>query len=148
MTYMDTLLLILVATATGFTFATVWLDKSARKLHIVLSCQLAAQINSVQKKRMARMETRHRSRLLEDTVQTSTVAVQVVHRSIAETTFKLVDYFPTSDRFRHNTRRIKTTHDTTSKYVYQTVKTTNRAVHALTDMLLTRKEQRDRKNQP
>lgn len=142
---MDTTTLInffAIATATGLTIAAVrQYARNNRDLRILRSQQISAH-SHLQKSRMDLMETRNRARLLEETVKNGTSAVEKVHRAITTTTFSLIDRFSTNEEFRENARRARDTHDHTSKQIYRTVHTTNKALHILADTLFIGKKEK------
>ncbi len=110
--------------------------------------QLAAGLgrvnNRVRKRQSDLLEFRNKKRLLEQTVHSGTTAVEAVHRVISATTFELIDRFSGSDSFRQSARQARQTHDQTRQTLYRSVRTTNRTLHALTDMLMERKSRRNR----
>lgn len=108
--------------------------RNTRLLRIVNSHQVAAN-SHVQKSRMDLLEARNRARLLEDTVKNGTSAVERVHQAVTTTTFSLIDRFASSEEFRENARRARARHDKTSSQLYQSVHTTNKALHILADTL-------------
>lgn len=99
-------------------------------------------IDIIQKNRMDLLEARNRSRLLENTVKNGTTAVEMLHRTISATTFELIDRFSTSDDFRQSARRARENHDQTSRQIYRSVHTTNKALHRLADTLLSNQTKR------
>ncbi len=134
--------LLATATATGLTVAAVrQYSRSNRDLWILRSQQISAH-SHLQKSRMDLLETRNRARLLEDTVKNGTSAVEKVHRAITTTTFSLIDRFSTNEEFRENARRARDTPDETSKQIYRTVHTTNKALHILADTLFIGKKEK------
>ena len=94
-----------------------------------------AELSARQKARMDMLEVRNRAKLLEDTVSGGTSAVEKVHKTIANTTFGLIDLFSRDDEFRSQARRVQQRHQQTSTEVYRAVRTTNRALHIIADTL-------------
>ncbi len=127
------ILLLASLIALGFTLSQ--LQASRRQLRILNARRIAAQSN-IQKRRMELQEVRNRAKLLEDTVSGGTSAVEKVHRVISSTTFGLIDLFSRDEEFRQSARKARETHDQTSKTVYKTVRTTNKALHILADTLI------------
>ncbi|WP_372983007.1 hypothetical protein [Marinobacter sediminum] len=127
------ILLLASLIALGFTLSQ--LQASRRQLRILNARRIAAQSN-IQKRRMELQEVRNRAKLLEDTVSGGTSAVEKVHRAISSTTFGLIDLFSRDEEFRQSARKARETHDQTSKTVYKTVRTTNKALHILADTLI------------
>ncbi|WP_286219740.1 hypothetical protein [Marinobacter apostichopi] len=118
--------------ALGFTLSR--LQASRRQLRILNARRISAQSNT-QKRRMELEEVRNRAKLLEDTVSGGTSAVEKVHKAISSTTFGLIDLFSRDEEFRQSARKARETHDQTSKTVYKTVRTTNKALHILAETL-------------
>ncbi|MDX1634378.1 MAG: hypothetical protein R3280_07075 [Marinobacter sp.] len=100
-----------------------------------LGADLAVMNNRIRKRQAELAEFRNKKRLLESTVNTGATAVEMLHRAISGTTFELIDRFSGSERVRQSARQARTSHDQTSRTVYRSLRTTNRALHALTDML-------------
>lgn len=127
------LLLFASLIALGFTLSQ--LQASRRQLRILNARRIATQ-SDIQKRRMELEEVRNRAKLLEDTVSGGTSAVEKFHRAISSTTFGLIDLFSRDEEFRHSAQKARETHDQTSKTVYKTVRTTNKALHILADTLI------------
>ncbi len=64
------------------------------------------------------------------------MAVEKVHKAIANTTFGLIDMFSSDEEFRNSTRKVQQTHHEKTEQVYKAVRTTNRALHILADTLI------------
>lgn len=101
-----------------------------------LNAQRVAANSAIQKRRMDLLEVRNRARLLEDSVSGGTSAVEKLHQAISNTTFGLIDLFSKDEEFRQSTRKARATHDQTSRQIYRTVRTTNKALHILADSLI------------
>ncbi|OZB15700.1 MAG: hypothetical protein B7X58_06175 [Marinobacter sp. 34-60-7] len=106
-----------------------------RALFRRLNALRIAALSERQKARMDMLEVRNRAKLLEDTVSGGTSAVEKVHKTIANTTFGLIDLFSRDDEFRSQARRVQQRHQQTSTEVYRAVRTTNRALHIIADTL-------------
>lgn len=107
-----------------------------------LVCSRIDIIDIIQKNRMDLLEIQNRNKLLEDTVKNGTSAVEAVHKTIAATTFELIDRFSTSEEFRESARRARENHDQTSRQIYRSVRSTNKALHELADTLLSNQTKR------
>ena len=106
-----------------------------RALFRRLNALRIAEFSVRQKARMDMLEVRNRAKLLEDTVSGGTSAVEKVHKTIANTTFGLIDLFSSDDEFRTQARRVQQRHQQTSTEVYRAVRNTNRALHIIADTL-------------
>ena len=106
-----------------------------RDLRILNTHRISAH-SAVQKSRMELLEVRNRAKLLEDTVSGGAMAVEKVHKAIANTTFGLIDMFSSDEEFRNSTRKVQQTHHEKTEQVYKAVRTTNRALHILADTLI------------
>lgn len=116
-------------------------NNNRRNLRILNTHQIGA-LSSVQKRRMDLMEVRNRARLLEETVSSGATAVEKVHKTIANTTFGLIDLFSRDEEFRDSTRRLRESHHQKSGQAYKAVRTTNRALHILADTLIISKAEK------
>ncbi|MDC0664325.1 hypothetical protein [Marinobacter sp. SS21] len=112
----------------------------------VLSCAQARQASQLQKKRLDLIELKNRKRLMEETVRDGTTAVEAIHRTITGVTFDLVDRYSSSEDFKVRARKARTTHDETTKTFYKALRTTNRALHAFTDMVMIDKQGQGKDN--
>lgn len=139
MTILTVLLLIALVTLAGLSVQTG--RKNRRQLHR-LQAELARVSNRVGKRQAELAEFRNKKRLLESTVNTGTTAVEAVHRALSSTTFELIDRFSSNENLRQSARQARTTHDRTSRTLYRSLRTTNRALHVLTDMVMERKSGR------
>lgn len=110
-----------------------------RRAVLKLHSRQMDDVNVVQKKRLDLLETRNRSRVLEDTVKNGASAVELMHRTLTSATFGLIDRFTSDEEFRENARKARETHDQTTEKLYKTFYTTNKAVHLLADSFLTRR---------
>lgn len=138
-----TLTVLFLAIAIGSLCITFWQLQRCRTLTRKLTSHHIAANSAIQARRMDLYEVRNRAKLLEETVSGSARAVEKMHRAISNTTFSLVDRFSRDDEFRKNARKARKTHDKASKQVYQTVRTTNKAIHILADTLfITQAEKR------
>lgn len=126
--------ILLLASLIALAFTLSQLQASRRQLRILNARRIVAQ-SDIQKRRMELAEVRNRAKLLEDTVAGGTSAVEKVHKAISSTTFGLIDLFSRDEEFRQSARKARETHDQTSKTVYKTVRTTNKALHILADTL-------------
>lgn len=133
--------LLLVITSGGMCY-TFWQLQRSRILIWALNSQRIATNSAIQKSRMDIYEVRNRAKLLEDTVSSGASAVEKMHRAISNTTFSLVDHFSKGDEFRQSARKARKTHDQTSKQVYHSVRTTNKAIHILADTLFISKAEK------
>lgn len=122
------------------------LDRINQRRLRQLGADLAALNNRVRKRQMDLLEFRNKKRLLESTVTTGATAVEAVHRTLSSTAFELIDRFSTSEDLRHSARQVRSTHDRTSRTVYRSLRTTNRTLHALADMMLERRSGRRRRD--
>ena len=141
MTLLNALLLLI---AVALTVSCGHLARLNRQRLRRLAADLAVVNNRVRKRQAELAEFRNKKRLLESTVNTGATAVEMVHRAISGTTFELIDRLSGSERLRESARQARTTHDQTSRTLYRTLRTTNRALHALTDMFVERKTDRRR----
>ncbi len=133
---------LLIATFIGLVAGIVQLFKAQKQL-VALRAKLAVQRSRIQKRRLEVLEMRNRARLLEDTVKNGTTAVEKMHKTIASTTFSLIDHFAKDETFRENARRARDSHDNTSAQIYQAARTTNRAFHVIADTLfISRREKK------
>src|SRR5690554_2506943 len=82
---------------------------NCRDLRILNTHRISAR-SAVQKSRMELLEVRTRAKLLEDTVSGGAMAVEKVHKAIANTTFGLIDLFSSDEEFRNSTRKVQQTH--------------------------------------
>ncbi|WP_166260068.1 hypothetical protein [Marinobacter salicampi] len=130
----------------GLLAATARLSHRNHSLGRILSAGLAALVNQAGKRQLDLIEFRNRARLVEETVRTSTTAVEVIHRAITSTTFEVIDRLSTSERFRADARRAKTVHDTKSRSFYRSLRTTNRAFHGLANRVMDSKAKRTNQN--
>ncbi len=103
---------------------------------------LTAALGIVQRRRLERLEQKNRNRLLEDSVDSGTSAVELVHRAITSTTFSVIDRFSTSERFKASAQKARRTHDDTSRTFYRSIKTTNKTLHALANVLRNNQSQK------
>jgi hypothetical protein len=114
-----------------------------RRILIRLQSAQRRANSHIQKGRMELMETRNRARLLEDSIKHGTSAVEKMHQAIATTTFSLIDHFATDEEVRERAQRVRDTHNTTSRQIYQAARTTNKALHLLADtLIISRKEKK------
>jgi len=112
----------------------------------ILTCTQARLANKIQKKRLDLIELKNRKRLMEDTVRDGTTAVEAIHRTLTGVTFDLVDRYSSNEDFKARARKARTTHDETSKTFYKALRTTNRALHAFTDMVIVDKQGQHKAN--
>lgn len=110
-----------------------------------LAAAQARQANRVQKKRLELIELKNRKKLMEETVHDGTTAVEAIHRTLTGLTFDLVDRYSSNEDFRAKARKARTTHDETTKTFYKALRTTNRALHVFTDMVITNDQEPDKK---
>lgn len=134
-------LLLLVMALGGFCYA-FWQLQRSRVLIRILNSQRIAANSALQRSRMDIYSVRNRAKLLEDTVSGGASAVEKMHKVISNTTFSLVDRFSKDGEFRHSARKVRKTHDQTSKQVYHAVRTTNKAIHILADTLFISKAEK------
>ncbi|QSP93836.1 hypothetical protein LPB19_11575 [Marinobacter salinisoli] len=132
-----TLLLQLIALGL-LSYAALLLRRTRKHLRLLLSHQIAAQ-SAIQKTRLDMLELRNRTRLLEGAVTSGATAVEKVHKAITNTTFGLIDLFSKDEEFKSSARQVKTSHDETSQSFYQTVRTTNRTLRSLADVIIVNK---------
>jgi hypothetical protein len=125
-----------LAAATGCLFAGFRVSRGNRRTLRILNTHRISARSAIQKSRLELLEVRNRAKLLEDTVSGGTVAVEKVHKAIANTTFDLIDMFSSDDEFRNGARKVRQTHHEKSEQVYKAVRTTNRALHILADTLI------------
>lgn len=143
MTIQPAFALPLLAIAFGSLCYAFWELQRCRALMRRLNSHHIVANSAIQARRMDLYEVRNRAKLLEDTVSGSASAVEKMHRAISNTTFSLVDRFSKDDEFRQSARKARKSHDKTSKQVYNTVRTTNKAIHILADTLfITKAEKR------
>ncbi|MDX1755031.1 MAG: hypothetical protein R3175_03125 [Marinobacter sp.] len=117
--------------ATGFR-----VHQNALKYRTLASAQ-ARQANRIQKKRLDLIELKNRKKLMEETVHDGTTAVEAVHRTLTGLTFDLVDRYSSNEEFKARARKARSAHDETTKTFYKALRTTNRALHVFTDMVIT-----------
>ncbi|SRR5690554_506218 len=127
--------LCLAATA-GCVIAGFRLSGACRRDLRILNTHRISARSAIQKSRLELLEVRNRAKLLEDTVSGGAMAVEKVHKAIANTTFGLIDMFSSDEEFRSTTNKVRQTHHQTSEQVYKAVRTTNRALHILADTLI------------
>jgi|SRR5690554_4123267 len=106
--------------------------RAARIIHVH---QLTAQ-NVIQKARMDLLEVSDRAKLLESTVSVGATAVEKLHKAITNTTFGLIEMFVSDNEIRQNVLVVRKTHDQTSQQIYQSVRTTNKALRILADTVI------------
>lgn len=107
----------------------------------------ARRINDIQKRRMERLELRNRKTLMEDSVREGTTAVEAIHRTITGVTFDLVDRYSRSEELKAKAKKAREVHDESTRTFYKAVRTTNRALHVVADMISERQPgAKDRKD--
>lgn len=104
--------------------------------------RLARTSSAIRKEQADFLELRHKKRLLEDSVDKGATAVEMVHRVITSSTFGMLDRLATSDAFRDNVRQVRTVHDETSRTFYRSLRSTNRTLHALTNLVMASRRRR------
>lgn len=96
-----------------------------------------ARASSVIRKQQAEFqEFRHKKKLVEDSVDSGATAVEAVHRLITSSTFGMLDRLATSDSFRDNVKQVRMVHDETSRAFYRSLRSTNKTLHALTNLVV------------
>src|SRR5690554_3683483 len=133
--------LCLAATA-GCVIAGFRLSGACRRDLRILNTHRISARSAIQKSRLELLEVRNRAKLLEDTVSGGAMAVEKVHKVIANTTFGLIDMFSSDEEFRLSARKVQQTHHYRSGQVYNALRTTNRAVHILADTLIITKAEK------
>lgn len=139
-----TLTTLLAVLCTGAVIATVHQYRlNQRTLHR-LESRLASTVSVIQKGQLELQETKNRNRLLEETVRSGSAAVEMVHRTITSTTFEVIDRLSTSEKFRANAQQVRRTHDNTSRTFYRSLRSTNKTLHVLADVILSNKTKKRR----
>lgn len=128
--------LALLLLCTGLTLASVWQWRRNRRAGLEVRCQLARIVGRKRKRELELLELRNRRRLLEDTVNGSTAAVEMIHRTISSTTFEMFERFSSSEKTRENARQARLAHDQASSGIYRTLRSTNKAFHALANVVI------------
>ncbi|MDY6797294.1 MAG: hypothetical protein SVX28_00885 [Pseudomonadota bacterium] len=131
--------LLLVAASGTLLVKTIRHYHAANRRVIALRSRALAQQSEIQEKRLDLLETRNRSKVLEDTVSNGAAAVEKMHRTLTNATFGLIDRFSSDDKFRESARKARETHDQASDKIYKALHTTNKAAHLLADTLLTKR---------
>lgn len=98
----------------------------------------ARRANDIQKRRLERIELRNRKTLMEDSVREGTTAVEAIHRTITGVTFDLVDRYSRSEELKAKAKKAREVHDESTRTFYKAVRTTNRALHVVADMIAER----------
>ncbi|GAA3554809.1 MULTISPECIES: hypothetical protein [Marinobacter] len=109
-----------------------------------LECALLRDRSEAGRRRLERLERRNRKKLMEESVHGGTTAVEALHRTITGVTFDLVDRYSTSDEFRAKARRAREVHDDTTRSLYRAIRSTNRVLHVLGDMVGQRGKDEDK----
>ncbi|MFE8070671.1 hypothetical protein QQM79_06390 [Marinobacteraceae bacterium S3BR75-40.1] len=79
---------------------------------------------------------RERKQLLEEGVETGTLTVEEIHKSITDLTFGVIDRLSANERARLRSRQVREIHDQTVDGVYRSVKTVNRQLGQFADSLI------------
>ena len=132
---------VVLACMVGQVWIVVGLLRSRRELRLFVS-RLARTSNRIRKEQADYLEFRHKKKLLEDSVNTGATAVETVHRIITSSTFGMLDRLATSEAFRGNVRQVRTVHDETSRTFYRSLRSTNKTLHALTNLVMARRRRR------
>lgn len=135
---------LLALLCTGAVAAAAHLTRQNQRALRRLGCRLASGVSVIQKGQLELQETRNRNRLLEETVRSGAAAVETVHRTIASTTFEVIDRLATSEKFRANAQQVRRTHDNTSRTFYRSLRSTNKTLHVLADVILSNKAKKRR----
>lgn len=115
----------------------LWLHLHQNHLAILrLEANVAALRNVIRKQVLDLSELNERKAVAELVVDSSTSSIETVHRTIANTTFGVLDKLSANERFRAGTGQIRQIHDGTSQGVYGTIRIANRELHSLADLLL------------
>ncbi|MBZ2168022.1 hypothetical protein [Marinobacter sp. F4216] len=125
----------------GLVYVFSGIRRTKKQLRLLNSHQISAQ-SAIQKARLDMLELRNRTRLLEDAVTGGTTAVEKVHKAISNTTFGLIDLFSKDEDFKVSARQAKSSHDETSESFYSAVRTTNRALRSLADVIVVNKSEK------
>lgn len=108
---------------------------SHRQLQRFLA-SVARTTSTIRKEQADYQELRHKKKLLEDSVNSGATAMETIHRIITSSTFGMLDRLATSDSFRGNVRQVRTVHDETSRTFYRSLRSTNKTLHALTNLVM------------
>ncbi len=117
------------------------LHHSHRQLRRFLA-RLAQSSSRIRKEQADYQELRHKKKLLEDSVNSGATAVETIHRIVTSSTFGMLDRLATSDTFRGNVRQIRSVHDETSRTFYRSLRSTNKTLHALTNLVMASRRRR------
>lgn len=130
--------------STGVVVAAVHQHRLNRRALHRLQSRLALTVSKIQKSQLELQETKNRNRLLEETVRSGSAAVELAHRAISSTTFEVIDRLSSSEKFRANAQQIRRTHDNTSRTFYRSLRSTNKTLHVLADVILSNKAKKRR----
>ncbi|SDW65623.1 hypothetical protein [Marinobacter mobilis] len=129
----------------GASVLTFYQNQLAMRRYLAIQARRA---NDVQKRRMDRLELRNRKTLMEDSVREGTTAVEAIHRTITGVTFDLVDRYSRSEELKAKAKKAREVHDESTRTFYKAVRTTNRALHVVADIISERQAgPKDRKGE-
>lgn len=102
----------------------------------LLSRALISVEDPKRKQQFEFIEADNRRKLLQESVETSTSAIELIHRAVTTTTFEAIDRLSRSERLRENNLRAREIHDDASRNVYHSIRIANRHIHAVANAII------------
>ncbi|TVP53863.1 MAG: hypothetical protein EA349_12880 [Halomonadaceae bacterium] len=124
----------------------VWhqLHQNQQSIHC-LQATVAALRNVMSKQALDMEELKERKAMAEMAVDSGTSSIEIVHRTIANTTFGVLDKLSQNELYKAGTGHLRQIHDGTSQGVYGSIRIANREIHSLADILLKQQSRRNPK---
>ena len=133
---MDRMLLLLVL-VNGVVLGWMLWSTHRSEGRLGLLCRLLVSVEDPQRKQEFEfIESDNRRKLLRESVDTSTSAIELIHRAVTTTTFEAIDRLSRSERLRENNLRAREIHDDATRNVYRSIRIANRHVHAVANAII------------
>lgn len=102
----------------------------------LLSRALVSVEDAQRKRQFEFIEADNRRKVLQESVETGTGAIELIHRAVTTTTFEVIDRFSSNERLRENNSRAREIHDDASRNVYRSIRIANRQLHAVANAII------------